>query len=536
MLLVVLAIMERQSFGQTTSFTYQGHLIDAGTAANGNYDFQFALWDSLTNGNQVGSTQSLNAVSVNNGVFTVSLDFGANAFPGANRFLEIRTRRTGIATFTILDPRQQVTATPYSVRSVNASSADTLSTACAGCVQNSQINSVAGSKVTGTVGSATNVTGVVAVANGGTGSSVKNFVDLNGNQIINGTKTFTGNVGIGITTPVGQLHVNGGSSLTFTRTSGRSPVFAAGTGENNEEFIMGYVTQADDYVAFSQAGDSFLFPSNNAGKTYLGRISGNLPLMTLDNGVGTVGIGSTHSGTKLNVEAGNLAGVRAISVESAAVIAQSTNNSGVSASSVNGTGVSGISFGGGAGVVGASTTNGVGVRATSVSGNIIEGYTSGPTLRFMVQNNGTVRAPDYQGLPDFAEEIRPSPANKSRLEPGDVLVAASDIDRGVTRSRKPYSTSVLGVYSTAPGFIGTEHPLEGASSETIPMAVIGIVPAKVSAENGPIKRGDLLTTSRTPGHAMRCANRRRCSGAIVGKALANWDRGTGVIKVLVSLQ
>ena len=66
------------------------------------------------------------------------------------------------------------------------------------------------------------------------------------------------------------------------------------------------------------------------------------------------------------------------------------------------------------------------------------------------------------------------------------MVAASDIDRSVARSRKPYSTSVLGIYSTAPEFIGTEHPLEGASSETIPMAVIGIVPCKVSAENGPI--------------------------------------------------
>src|SRR6266498_551225 len=92
--------------GQTTSFSYQGHLIDAGTAANGNYDFQFALWDSLTNGNQIGSIQTLNAFAVSNGVFTVSLDFGANAFPGANRFLEIRTRRTGTAGFTILEPRQ----------------------------------------------------------------------------------------------------------------------------------------------------------------------------------------------------------------------------------------------------------------------------------------------------------------------------------------------------------------------------------------------------------------------------------------------
>src|SRR5437762_8794310 len=72
---------------QTTSFTYQGRLTDGGTAANGNYDLQFALFDSLSGGAQVGSTQTINTVAVSNGVFTVSLDFGANSFPGASRFL-----------------------------------------------------------------------------------------------------------------------------------------------------------------------------------------------------------------------------------------------------------------------------------------------------------------------------------------------------------------------------------------------------------------------------------------------------------------
>src|SRR5437763_12223848 len=110
--------------GQTSSFTYQGRLTESGTAANGNYDVQFALFDSLSGGTQVGSTQTLNTVAVSNGVFTVSLDFGANSFPGANRFLEISARPTG-GSFILLTPRQQVTSTPYAIRSANASSADT---------------------------------------------------------------------------------------------------------------------------------------------------------------------------------------------------------------------------------------------------------------------------------------------------------------------------------------------------------------------------------------------------------------------------
>ena len=111
---------------QSTSFTYQGRLTDGATAANGNYDLQFALFDSLAAGAQVGSTQTISSVSVSAGIFTVSLDFGAGAFPGANRFLEIRTRLTGAPSFTTLSPRQQITSTPYAVRSLNASTADTV--------------------------------------------------------------------------------------------------------------------------------------------------------------------------------------------------------------------------------------------------------------------------------------------------------------------------------------------------------------------------------------------------------------------------
>jgi len=113
--------------GQTTSFSYQGRLTDGGTAANGNYDLQFTLFDSAAGGAQIGATQTVPTVAVASGIFTVQLDFGAGAFPGANRFLEISARLSGSGAFTTLSPRQQITSTPYAVRSLNASSADTIS-------------------------------------------------------------------------------------------------------------------------------------------------------------------------------------------------------------------------------------------------------------------------------------------------------------------------------------------------------------------------------------------------------------------------
>jgi len=109
---------------QTTSFTYQGRLTDGATSANGNYDLQFALFDSLAAGTQIGATQTVSNVSVSAGVFSVQLDFGASAFPGANRWLEISARLSGEAAFTTLSPRQRITSIPYAIRSLNASSAD----------------------------------------------------------------------------------------------------------------------------------------------------------------------------------------------------------------------------------------------------------------------------------------------------------------------------------------------------------------------------------------------------------------------------
>src|SRR2546423_7902372 len=125
---LALLLAATSAFAQTSGLTYQGRLTDGGTAANGNYDLQFGLFDSLSGGTQVGSTQTLNTVAVSNGVFTVSLDFGASSFPGANRFLEISARPAG-GSFTLLTPRPQVTSTPYAIRSANASSADTATNA-----------------------------------------------------------------------------------------------------------------------------------------------------------------------------------------------------------------------------------------------------------------------------------------------------------------------------------------------------------------------------------------------------------------------
>lgn len=135
---------------------------------------------------------------------------------------------------------------------------------------------------------------------------------------------------------------------------------------------------------------------------------------------------------------------------------------------------------------------------------------------------------------DFAESVNVV-GDHGRYFPGDVLVLTSDGGGDVAKSAEPYSSMVAGIYSTKPGTIGRRQTTPKSADE-IPMAMVGIVPTKVSAENGPIHRGDLLVTASLPGYAMKGIDRSRMMGAVIGKAMGSLSSGTGIIEVLVSLQ
>ena len=79
----------------SSGFLFQGHLSDGGSPANGPHDFTFKLFDAPTGGNQVGTTMTFSSKNVDNGLFTVSLDFGDSAFVGDARWLEMAVRVSG---------------------------------------------------------------------------------------------------------------------------------------------------------------------------------------------------------------------------------------------------------------------------------------------------------------------------------------------------------------------------------------------------------------------------------------------------------
>jgi hypothetical protein len=218
-----------QLSAQGTAFTYQGHLNDDGSPANGtNYGMVFYLYDASTNGSLLGN-EGIVSVTVSNGLFTVPLDFG-NKFDGNARWLEIAVQKNG-GGFTTLAPRQPVTPAPYALFANTASN------------------------VSGTI-SASQLSGSVPLA------QLPTSILTNGASGVNITGTFSGNAG-----NLTNVNIN-----TLTQTAGLIVAWGNNdygeanipTGLNNVVAISaGYVFG----LALQGNGTVVAWGYNNAGQT-----------------------------------------------------------------------------------------------------------------------------------------------------------------------------------------------------------------------------------------------------------------------------
>ncbi|WP_293902638.1 hypothetical protein [Phenylobacterium sp.] len=121
------------------------------------------------------------------------------------------------------------------------------------------------------------------------------------------------------------------------------------------------------------------------------------------------------------------------------------------------------------------------------------------------------------------------------IEPGSVMALADD--GGLRLSDAAYDHRVAGVISGIGGYRpGILLDRRETGRRRAPLALLGKVYCKVDAGPGAIAVGDLLTTSSTPGHAMKAADPARAFGAVLGKALAALPAGSGLIPILVTLQ
>lgn len=250
-LLLISLSLTLTASAQTTAFTYQGNLSDGVNPANGNYDFQFKLFDALNGGTQQGTTQNITNVAVASGRFTVTLDFGscASCFNGSPRFLEISVKPTGGGSLTLLDPRQPIATTPYAIRSQNSAAADGLSLACVNCVTSSQIQSVQGSQVTGNI-SGSQVSGAIPVTSvpAGSGNYIQNTISQQplANFNIGGSGTLAGTLSANSVNVATDYSIAGNRVLSIL---GSRNIFAgAGAGNSNTSGV------GNTLVGFSAGG------------------------------------------------------------------------------------------------------------------------------------------------------------------------------------------------------------------------------------------------------------------------------------------
>jgi hypothetical protein len=278
-------------------------------------------------------------------------------------------------------------------------------------------------------------------------------------------------------------------------------------------------------------------------------------------GTGLGVYGESQNSTGVMGRSTNGYGIEGVTTSgSAGVWAHSTNGVGLSAHSdnshsiyVDGAGSDGlmVSSAGADGVgVWSATYSGVSVNSAGINGvevlsatyDGVHVYSAGHSYYgsgkkgaedFAVLNTGEVRS--KVGFATLAQDyavMMNVQGLKSDYEPGDVLVISAEQDLMAGLCAASYSTTVIGVYTESPGFLGGQAVTSQADG--IPVAVMGIVSVKVNAENGPIHAGDLLVTSSIPGYAMRGED--PPPGTILGKALGSLDSGSGEIQVLLTLQ
>ncbi len=390
-----------------------------------------------------------------------------------------------------------------------------------------------------------------------------------------------GNVGIGTTTPGQTLDVSGNINASGNLTLGGN-INPSGNLTLGGNISTSGSVQAT--LSGSTTGTVALFNFNNGGAGPGARIlsgqwqgvenfsvapSGNLVSTTVTANGGTfstAGISSTSS--LLLTPAGNFSNTSggvavqgAVSGSTTGTVALFNFNNGSSGGgsrilSGQWQGVENFSVTPSGNLVSVNVTAGSGtfspngIRSTSSNlfppagvfnntggGNILVGQASGVN-EFRVDNTGKgfFNGGTQTGGADFAESVAVL-KDRSHYQPGDVLVIDRSGNRRLALAQEPYSTLVAGIYSTKPGVLATPHTMDDqALNHEVPLAIVGIVPCKVSAEHAAIHRGDLLVTSSIPGYAMKGMDRSRMLGAVLGKALEPLENGRGVIEVLVTLQ
>lgn len=536
---------ETAKVAASSAFTYQGQLIENDVPSNLNSDFRFLLYDAASAGNQVGSTVTLYDVPVINGIFTVDLDFGIAAFDGNARWLQIEVRSPtepagSGGVFTPMLPRQELTAVPYALRALSGGGSGGQWDVVGSAITNSNAPGFVGinrsSPITGNeyfgiqapVGNGT-YGGMYIGTDGDTGRPFYGYTTgletawtyLNGAdgswRLYNSGERIsvleTGHVGIGTTNPSERLSVAGiveSTSGGFRFPDGTVQTTAGGGSSSQIALSDGAITTFEAYA-------------EDPGGTYEGGVLNMYQLSQLK----TIEL-DADTGSGSSFELWNRDGTRTFRV-----LSDYTSGKGALVEVEQGDGSAGVRILGHGGFSSGDRggeiqmNNAAGQRAITLATNY-GGTTESRLVVDVVEITGGSDLSEQFDVRGETEVIeKGSVVSIDPSSPGDLRVSQSAYDRRV-------AGIISGAGGVRPGMLMGQRGSE--ADGRLPVALTGRVYCKVDAAYGAIEPGDLLTTSDTPGHAMKVTDHAAATGAILGKAMGSLESGRGMVLVLVSLQ